>query len=400
MNYRSISSHKGRIILLFLMLNCSISPLFGESEVGERGAGGIKDWISKLWPGGGSNPNPNPGPSTGASPTSISDFIQKWKDSAPEHLGSFAIADWLNSLNIGSFFDDTTQYLERTPQCFTIFNPSIDWNLWAEPYIFHSHYQTPLNRKDKIDFGLTTAGLLAGSRYAISDEISLGGGLGYYHSKLDESTINGVYLGPSIQYFYPGGSVGFMLYGIGNFYDVSKKTAGSGHTYHSWDIAMRLEADYELELPSNFFIHDFYIRPFLRIDYLNVFEQKQQDKVKKADLTKRMDIENRHSSFFYSKLGVVLSKMMICRKTVFLMSNFDIGWIKMLPLSTESLKWEIKGFKSESESIKLGSKDQLALGLELVGMRNNGILASVSYEAAIGSSSPMQTGRIRIEWNW
>jgi hypothetical protein len=231
--------------------------------------------------------------------------------------------------------------------------------------------------------------------------------MGYFHSNFDSKgdkggKIHGAYFGPSIEYLFSEGSIGFMIMGIKNFYGGRRKikTTPDGCkniTYddQSWDIDMRLEAEYDLDPPSNFFIKDLTIHPYLRIDYLNVFEQSYHDK------KVSVDIEDRHSAFFYSKLSVRFEKGMLCNKTIFLSSNIDVGWVNMTPLSSDAFEWKAKGSgKGKIKDLTTESKNQCALGLEFVGVHHYGLLIGLGYQAAIGANSFMQTGKARIEWNW
>jgi len=274
-------------------------------------------------------------------------------------LGSHAIADWLNAINVGSFFDETSKYVCRNNKCFVVFDSFKNITFWLEPYGLYSHYRSP-SKDGKVDLTVASGGARTGARYSIGDELYLCGAVGYFHSKLsckdNDSNINGVYFGPAIEYLYPEGSVGLTVFGMGNFYNHD----------HSWDIDVRLEGDYYIETSSDFFIKDLSFRPNLRIDYLNVLEEK-------------------NSSFLSTNLAVRLEKIVSCTKSQFLTSNIDVGWAHMLPLLNR---------------FKLETKNQLLLGYELVGMSHNGWLMGVGYQAVIGANSPIQTGRIRIEWNW
>ena len=278
---------------------------------------------------------------------------------------SQAVADWLNSINIGSFFDYSRQYVFHHNDCFVFFDAFENFSLWVEPYGFYSHYVSPLKGGEKMDFTLSSVGSGFGGKFSINDQINVGSGIGYFHSSLSENSvkINGLYFGPAFQYLYDEGSVGLTIFGIGNFY---------GDDSHSWDLDLRLEADYSIETPSDFFINDLTIHPFVRIDYLNVF-------VKSGNL-----------SFFYSKLAARFERVMFCKQSGIITANFDLGWVNMTPISSSSQKCNVKP----------ESKNQAALGFELVGMHKNGILAGLGYEAALGANSPMQTGRLRFEWNW
>jgi hypothetical protein len=321
------------------------------------------------------------------------------KDPGCEFIGAHAIADWLNSINIGSFFNYASRHVLRNDECFVVLDSPQSLTIWMEPYGFNAHYRSPTKSKN-VDLTLSSIGTSLGASYTLLDELHLGGGVGYFHSTFDskgeEAHVNGVYFGPSVEYLFSEGSVGFMIMGIGNFYEGQRKTGQECKTLRysdqSWDLDMRLEAEYDLHPPADFFIKDLTLHPFVRIDYLTVFERGSHQK-------ESFDLKDRHSSFFYSKLSMRLEKMVFCNKTGFLTSNVDIGWVNMTPLSSDAFEWRAKE-KDKIVNLTTESKNQCALGLEFVGVYHNGLLVGIGYQAAIGASSLMQTGRARIEWNW
>lgn len=302
-----------------------------------------------------------------------------------------AIADWLNSINIGSFFDYASQYTTRNNQCFVLFDTDQNLSLWAEPYGFNARYHSQAKSK-KIDLTLSSFGTSMGASYAIWDNIHVGGGAGYFHSnyhctKGQSAKINGIYLGPSISYLFSEGSVGFMIAGIGNFYDWKKRKKKHcdppKNKDQNWDIDMRLEAEYDIHPPADFFIENFTMHPSFRMDYVHVFNPQG-------------------SNFLYSKLYMRFEKVIFCHKSGFLTSNINIGWINMAPLSNDALEWksgnELK--RKKTTNFTTPTKNQCSLGFELVGKYHQWLLLGVGYHAALGANSPIQTGKARIEWNW
>jgi len=320
-------------------------------------------------------------------------------------IGAHAIADWLNSINIGSFFDYTSRHLKRNDECFALFDTDKDLTIWVEPYGFNAHYRSPA-KSEKVDLTLSSIGAGVGARYALFDQIHLGGGAGYFRSNFDAkgdkgAQINGFYFGPSAEYLFSQGSVGFMIMGIGNFYTGKRSIKGKdcntiAYDNQSWDVDMRLEVEYDLNTPAIFFIKDLTIHPSLRIDYLNVFEQGSH---KKLEGEEKLDLKDRHSSFLYSKLSVRFDKMVFNNKTIFLTANLDVGWINMTPLSSDAFVWKAQG-KDKVTDLTTESKNLGTVGLEFIGVHHNGLLAGIGYQASMGSSFLMQTGRVRVEWNW
>jgi len=281
-------------------------------------------------------------------------FAECLKD---EPQGRHAIADWLNSINIGSFFDYTNKYLPHSETCF-VFNSFENYSAWIEPYGFYSNY----HGQKKLDVNLSTIGTHGGVTYLLQDDIQVGGAMGYFHSSYHGTKINSFYIGPSAAYKYKEGHVGFSLFTIKNSY-----TEGS-----SWDLNARVEAEYGLKAPQEFLFY-----PRVRFDYLNVFVSDT-------------------FSFLYSNLAMRSEKRILCKEEGYLTAALDIGWINMLPLTAGSATCN----KKERVSLKTETKNQLGIGIKLIGMHLSGLLIGVEYDAAIGANAPIQTGRARFEWNW
>ena len=295
-------------------------------------------------------------------------------------MGDLAVADWLNCINMGSFFDFSNQYVLNHDECFVFFNSCQDISVWVEPYGFYSHYRSPLKNDHKMNFTLASFGSDLGAKFSLSDCVMLGAAAGYFHSDLKdrkdkkEAEINGIYFGPAVKVLFSEGSAQATVFGVKNYYDGPKPGPEE-----SWDLNLRLEAEYDYSPPSQYCITDFMVHPLARIDYLNVFEQSP----------------GRRSSFFYSQLGSRFDKVAYCGASTMITANLELGWVNMTPLSGGCVKCEGRFL-----DVRPQSKNQFALGLELAAMRNNGLLVGLEYDAALGSQAPMQTGRVRIEWNW
>jgi outer membrane autotransporter protein len=296
------------------------------------------------------------------------------KDPSPERCDfatDYAVADWLNCINIGSFLNSSSKYILNHDQCFVCFNACGDISLWAEPYGFYSHYRAPL-KEGKMNITLASFGSDVAAQFSITDEIKVGAGAGYFHSSLHDkengknAKINAVYFGPAVEYLFSEASVALTLFAVKNFYDGPKETSDG-----SWDLNMRLEGEYDYALPADCCIQEMLIHPFARIDYLFVFEEGEKE----------------HSSFFYSKLGSRFDKVVYSGRSGVVTAGINLGWINMTPVSGGC-------------NGRPNSKNQLGVGLAVVGMHTDDLLVSLEYDAAIGSNAPMQTGRVRVEWNW
>ncbi len=283
--------------------------------------------------------------------------------------GDYVVADWLNAVNVGSFFSLSDRYILNHDSCFVFFNLPERLSLWLEPFCFYSRYRSQLKHKQEMNFTLLSYGSSAGAKWSINNFWDLGAQVGYFHSNLHDKSahkkgsINGIYFGPAVRHLFSDGSAGLSLFGVKNYHEAS-----------NWSIDLRVEGEYDYALPARFHISDFLIHPFARIDYVNVVAK---------------------SSFFYSKLGVRFDKAVYCTERGSLSANVDIGWINMTPLSSNSVKCEGASF-----NMRPCSKNQLALGIDLAFMGQNGVLIALEYDAALGSHAPQQTARTRVEWNW
>lgn len=294
--------------------------------------------------------------------------------------GDYPVADWLNALQVGRFLDFSGKYVFSHDPCFVFFNLSQNISVWIEPYCFYSHYRSKLKQEQKMDFSLFSYGSHLGARWGVFSAFNLGGAIGYFHSDLrdkkirEKANINGLYFGPTAEYLLSEGALQLTLFGIKNYYSGPTST-GKG----SWDIDLRLEGEYNYAFPSGFYISDFIIHPFVRIDYLNVFEESPTD----------------NFAFFYSKLGLRFDKLVRYTEAVVITTNIDLGWVNMTPLSGGHVE-----YKGGSLDPRPFSKNQLALGAKCVGMHRNGLLIGLDYDLGLGADAPSQTGRVRAEWNW
>lgn len=316
-------------------------------------------------------------------------------------LTANAVVDWLNNINIGSLFDFSSKYVKNHSDCYVFFDFSENLSLWAEPYGFHAKYRVP--SKEGIDLSLSTIGAGIGGKFSLSDRFKLGGGLGYFHSDFTNGSYkaraNGFYFGPAIEYLFHKGFIALSLIGTKNYYDGNRKTQLSNEKNislkldsQSWDIDLRLEAEYCIEPPSDFFIPDLTFHPFVKTDFLNVIESSHHEK--NGDQIK-VEVASRTTSYFYSVLGSRFEKAILCYASGTLLSSLKLGWINMSPLSSSDIRWNKCSSKTKTES-----KNQLALGLAVLGMYQEGLLMALEYDAALGASSPIQSGRVRLEWNW
>jgi len=313
----------------------------------------------------------------------------------PEQLGALPIADWRNASLVGSFLDYTKKYVLNDNHCFVHFDSANDITAWIAPFGFYSKYQTSTNGGLKIDMRQRTFGLGSGIGISIIENLTAGMGIGYLHSEVDwkgdkgNGHINSLFFGPYAGYLVPQGFVGVTVFAMSNFVGGDLKICDSRkidlkHT--SWDIATRIEGGVDLEVPEEI-ARDMTVHPYVRLDFLGVHEGGY-DKV-----------AARHSTYFCSQASLRFSKTAVCTRETIVIPNISLGWIEWIPIKSDDVKVNDLG-KLGKCSVKGESKSQLLLRGELIALQGPGLVFGIVYEAFIGSKAPLQSGKLRIEWNW
>lgn len=307
-------------------------------------------------------------------------------------LYSFIYADWMNSLHIGNFFGLSQQYTNQDI-CFAELGFPSNYHVNIEPYGFRTHYQSNLAKNSKVDFSIFTFGLIGSAGYTLWDVLDIGAGIGYSysHSKADcqgEFNLQSLYFGPYLQYIFRSGYLGFMLYGMSNFYGENKSTEVK---QSGFNLGSRLEAGYDFQAPLTF-ANNIYVHPYARIDYLSAFEKKFKKE--------QNETSTEYASFLRSKLAFKLSKKIEINKMYCFMSTIDLGWVRMLALADTQLKMKSQEESKKPEKIKTVTKDQLDLGLEVNWIRDEFFLVGLNLEALFFDKAPTQLAKVRMEWNW
>lgn len=290
------------------------------------------------------------------------------------------IVDWINTTNIKSFFQSSMKRILFNEEYFGEIDSFDQFSLWIEPYGLHSKYscvETP--------FTFNTIGASLGGGYNL-DGFVIGGGIGGLHSKLNgekmhgDSSINSVYFGPYLGYVSERGYFALMVLGKWNHYDVQKCIKLNSGTKKTpaectgWNIDTRVEGGIDIKTLQHY-VDDFFIQPNVTIDYLNVFQNAHED-------------EERYSSFLRSLLALQFRKEYYKRDNGLVIPNFSIGWIRMQPVTRDGFSFTFK------------ESDQLYLDISLIGIHKRGILASIDFEANIGSPYTTYIGNFRIEFDW
>ncbi len=309
-------------------------------------------------------------------------------------LATFAFVDWINMSRLGRPMSYTKKHLLNNNLCFVHFDNQKEINVWVQPYGFHANYQIESKKDPEFELSLNTFGIEGGGERTFWDHLTIGGVAGYLHSHFDNVNVNGFYLGPFIGGLFPKGFASFSLIGGRNTYSgkseifkgKKKEDGGKQIDHYSRDLLFRFEGGYDHQLPESF-MKEFYLHPEILIDYLKVFESSYSY------------VHKQYPSFFRSLTALRISKTVICKRELLLAPTLTLGWVYLKPLSNKKLKIK-KCEGKRSFELEEKSKNQFALGGEIVALIKTGIVFILHYEGNFGRGASVQEGKVRVEWSW
>ena len=309
-----------------------------------------------------------------------------------KQLGAFSIAEWYNAAELVGFLSETKKSVLNHPKCFVHINSPQNVTAWIAPFGFYNRYQNTFEDHQRIQFRQATLGFGSGFEFNPIDPIVMGVEAGYFHTLIHWKDVDGkgrnnaIFVGPYLSALFSQGYLEGALFGIGNFYDGKLKFCSStssdiGHM--SWNLGGKIEGGLDLEIPSSF-SPNLSLHPAIQIDYLNVFESGYQR------------VRKRTSSYLHTILSLRLSKVLFCTKSFFILPSLKTGWANWVFLSSQSVK--VKGLGSCQ--VKGERKNQLLLGISILGVQANTIVFGLNYESLVGSKAPVHFGNLRAEWSW
>ncbi|WP_220716069.1 autotransporter outer membrane beta-barrel domain-containing protein [Candidatus Rhabdochlamydia porcellionis] len=163
---------------------------------------------------------------TALSPTAYPEALNTL---TPVPFAAFALEELENNYNVASTFFGP-QVGQNPPCCEGI---EATTNIWLSPIGF---IYTQDNQHETPGFNDHTYGFSAGIDGLVVDDLSIGVGIGYTHTHLSwnwgrgRANANSAYLGPYLKYNYKDFYLDFLVLGVGNFYDVSRKIQFPGYS--------------------------------------------------------------------------------------------------------------------------------------------------------------------------
>lgn len=337
------------------------------------------------------------------------DCIELGIQANPAYGGVSPVLDWLNTAHFKGFFQPTMTDILVNRNKFNEFDSFNQWGLWGECFGLYSKLEkVPKDLK----LNMYTIGINIGGQKVFFERLVLGLGIGGSHSGVkwkedrQDSSINSIYFGPSLNYVFSHGYLGCTLLGLVNFYKVNrevnlfpkriKEFIKTTTEYQTWDLVARIEGGLSYEIWDQFYFY-----PTARVDYLNVFVRESSEKV---DDTTEIKLDPFNNFLLCSKAGLKVTKEFFYENFGFLIPSLSGGWINFTPLSTPHYEYEIEAetnkCKKFEKEIEIGSWNQSYMGAGFTFVHERGILVSLDYEITIGVNSPVQGGSLRIEWSW
>ncbi len=364
-----------------------------------------------------------------ASNSQEEELCQKAQDALnPEYFGVIPIVDWLNALNLKSFYDPTLKRILFNRDYYNEFNTFDQFELWVEPLGYHTHF----NQEKAPQFSLYNIGLTLGGSYSLTHQLSISLGLGYTYSsfrgrnKLGAASIHTLYLGPSLNFLFTKGFLSCMIFGMMSFYDLNRTTTLLNSDWlppswkasskcrkkgeiqnHSWGIGYRLEGEREWDLGRQF-----YLSSIGTVDFLQTFEGQGKETI---DQDVFIDIDPLDVSFLRAKLGLKLAKEFSISKLGFFIPSLSFGWAQYFPFNKDhSYKIRIEDEKDEitsmyknklksqsKQKINIGDWGQFFYNGKVAIALNKGITVALECELYAKKDTPsIQSGSIRISWSW
>lgn len=319
----------------------------------------------------------------------------------PIYFGNLPIIDWLNTQYLPSFFKPALKNALINRGHFNDYNSLDQVDVWIEPYGYHTFFN---QTSDPLSFDLYTLGISIGGGYTMLERLIFSFGLCYSHTQVDwgggmTASINTLYFGPTLSYFFPHGYVSTMFFGTINLYSIDRETclfpkfmekgreAHANHT--SWNVANRSEGGLFVPLGKNFYLY-----PTITLDYVAVFEQSATETL---DKNTTLLVQPLHESFFKTKVSFKVTREIF----EFVVPYLSVGWQKLIPLSQSSYYYKLEGCdETFSEKTTPDFWSQYCIGAGLSFLHIRGIFGSLSYEFCTGYGCPTHIGDIRIGFTW
>jgi hypothetical protein len=334
----------------------------------------------------------------------IPTFCQSLVSHFKESLDPLPIADWLNFSNLPSFYEPIVRSLMSKEEYFNAIDALGQYNFAIQPYGFHSGYK--LQNKS---FELTSYGILATGGLTFKDNWVVGGGVAYSYSHLGwgnrakNNRIHSLYFGPYLAFVHNQTYIDLTLLGVYNRYhahQVLEMKIPLKHQHEGWNVGARLKGGIDLETFGLFGKHSF-IQPNVDLSYLIDLDPKHENTHTVNDDNVVISVNNRHASFFRSKLAVDFWKEFYRQERGFWIPHLSLGWVLMQPLSHSKMLLKCGDGDEKAISDKgYPNSNQLYVGVKLQRIFKRGLLVSLAFDAYIAKLYPVYMGDLRLEWDW
>ncbi|HNA62168.1 MAG TPA: autotransporter outer membrane beta-barrel domain-containing protein [Rhabdochlamydiaceae bacterium] len=335
-------------------------------------------------------------------------LCESFKQAQQESSYLRVVVDWLNSVQIGSFYQSTIHALISEENYFNSIDSLNQFNLSVEPYGFDSSFEW----MDE-NFQLRTVGVAGGANFTLKDRWVLGLGGGYFHSKFkwgsqDETKINSLYFGPQVTYLLNQGYLQLMVAGIYNMYEIDsewmKGLPTESHENTNWDLLSRISGGLNIHVPF-FGGATFFLQPNTQISYVGVLPHDYQEK---GVETLKIFVKQGYFDFLRSRLALQFWKEFYKKDLGFLIPSFSVGWQYMQPLSQGEVTLKCKeesdagvaSLEENSAYSRYPKSSQLYIEGKLTAIHKRGFLLALNFEASIAEFYPVYLATARFEIDW
>jgi len=331
---------------------------------------------------------------------SASQYAQALNRLTPSQFGAFALNELENNFSIANTF-----FVNQRASCYATCEST---NIWINPLglVYSQKNRLQLNQ-EALGFTNHTYGVTAGIEHLLSNDWTLGFGLGYSYSHLHwkhqagKARADSVYLGPYLGYHNGSFYFDFLVLGAGNFYDVDRKivfpgisrTASSHPT--TWDLSEVILAGFKFEP----FYH-FFVQPELLIDQLNIFQESfQESGANSIDLA----VKRKHASFLRSLVNLKFVKEWVCCNLC-LAPSVNVGWLRTTPLTgrhyTASFRRDTFCEPNFSATSFNQVIDQALVGTQFLLSSQGDFSVSLGYEGRFGNGSKVHEIDVALDWRF
>ncbi|WP_215216955.1 MULTISPECIES: autotransporter-associated beta strand repeat-containing protein [Candidatus Rhabdochlamydia] len=330
-------------------------------------------------------------------------YAQALNRLTPSQFGAFALNELENNFSLANTF-----FVTGANQRSCCYATCESTNIWINPLgLVYSQKNRLQLGQEAIGFTNHTYGIAAGIDHLLSNDWTLGFGLGYSYSHLHwkhqagKARADSGYLGPYIGYDCGSFYFGLLVLGAGNFYDVDRKIVfpgisrvASSHP-NTWDLSEVILAGFKLEP----FYH-FFVQPEFLLDQLNIFQERfQESGAGSIDLA----VKRKHTSFLRSLVNLKFTKEWVCCNMC-LASSVNVGWLRTTPLTgrhyTASFRKET--FCSPNFSVTSFNQviDQALVGGQLLLSSQGGFSVFLGYDGRFGNGSKVNEINLALDWRF